>query len=117
MKKESLEVFLNSRSYSEITFFSTYRQAGFMYKSQNKINKELEKRNLGKSQLNDLMNKSKKATLENCLRCQYSNFMRIVNTELKSSGYGYGYGGYEVKINSKKCKIYGYNAQKNELLY
>ena len=96
----------------EIVFFSTYRQAEFMPESQEKIKAELKKRNLEKSQVTDLINQSEKTTLDNCPRCQSSNFIQIKDTDLRSSGFG----GYEVEINSRKCRICGYNAQKDKSL-
>ena len=112
LKKENLEEFLNSMTDREIAFFSTYRQTEFMPESQEKVRVELQKRNLTKAQVTDLINQSEKATLDNCPRCQSSDFMQIKDTDLRSSGYG----GYEVEINSRKCRICGYNAQKDKSL-
>ena len=96
----------------EIAFFSTYRQIEFMPESQDKVQNELNKRNLDRSQVNFLINQSKKTTLNNCPRCQSSDFMQIKDTDLRVSRYG----GYEVEIKSRKCRICGYNAQKDESL-
>ena len=112
MKKENLEELLNNRTNREIAFFSTYRQIEFMPESQDKVQNELNKRNLDRSQVNFLINQSKKTTLNNCPRCQSSDFMQIKYTDLRVSRYG----GYEVEINSRKCRICGYNAQKDESL-
>ena len=60
----------------------------------------------------NLINQIETATLDNCLRCQSSDFMQIKDTELRS----YGYGSYEVEMNSRKCRICGYNTQKDKSL-
>ncbi|SNR74223.1 hypothetical protein SAMN04488009_3534 [Maribacter sedimenticola] len=96
----------------EIAFFFTYRQTEFMPESQEKVRTELKKRNLGNLQVMDLINQKVKISLDNCPRCQSSDFMQIKDTDLRS----YGYGGYEVEINSRKCRICGYNAQKDKSL-
>lgn len=96
----------------ELAFFSCYRRTEFMPESQNKILTELENRNLSESQTSELIKEIAEVSNENCPRCQSSNFMAIKDIELRSTQYG----GYEVEINSRKCRICGYNVQKDKSL-
>jgi len=94
----------------ELAFFFNYRRTEFMAESQNKIQLELQKRNLTEFKISELISISIEPTEENCPRCRSNNFMEITDTELRNTKYG----GYEVEINSRKCRICGYNAQKDK---
>lgn len=107
MKKESLEDFLQNLTDKELAFFSKYRRTEFMPESQAKIHSELKNRNLTDSKITELTKPVGQTELENCPRCGSSNFQELNETELRATKYG----GYEVEINSRKCRICGYNPQ------
>ncbi len=107
MKKESLEDFLVKLTNKELAFFFQFRRTEFMPESQNKIHSELKSRNLTELKIAELTKPIGKTELENCPRCGSQIFQEIKETELRSTKYG----GYEVEINSWKCRICGYNSR------
>lgn len=78
-----------------------------MPESQEKIQSEIENRNLTDFALAELTKPIGETELENCPRCGSNLFQEIKETELRSTKYG----GYEVEINSRKCRICSYNPQ------
>ena|SRR5690606_4764548 len=76
-----------------------------MPESQAKIKSELKNRSLTDSEIAELTAPVGQTELENCPRCDSRNFEEIKETELRTTKYG----GYEVEINSRKCRICGYN--------
>ncbi|MBC7000852.1 hypothetical protein [Cytophaga sp. FL35] len=107
MKKESLKEFLQNLTDREIAFFFKYRRTELMPESQEKIQSEIENRNLTDFALAELTKPIGETELENCPRCGSNLFQEIKETELRSTKYG----GYEVEINSRKCRICSYNPQ------
>lgn len=105
MKKESLTEFLQNLTDKELAFFSKYRRTEFMPESQEKIQSEIESRNLTELNITELTKPIEQMDLNNCHRCGSNLFQEIKKTELRSTRYG----GYEVEINSRKCRICGYN--------
>ena len=91
-------------------FFFKYRRTELMQESQNKIHSELKSRSLSESQTTELLKQVGKVKSENCPRCGSHRFTEIKDTELRATKYG----GYEVEINSRKCKICSYNPQKDK---
>jgi len=81
-----------------------------MPESQNKIQSELNSRSLLDLNIVELTKEIDQVEFGNCPRCGSSNFQNIKETELRSTSYG----GYEVEINSRKCRICAYNAQKDK---
>lgn len=107
MKKEGLQEHLHDLTDKELAFFSKYRRKEFMPESQAKIQSELKNRNLTDSEIAELTTPVVQTELENCPRCGSRNFQEIKETELRATKYG----GYEVEINSRKCRICGYNPE------
>ncbi|QNJ98156.1 hypothetical protein ALE3EI_1599 [Constantimarinum furrinae] len=80
--------------------------------SQEKISEELRKRNLTKSKIVQLTHPQEVEDNEKCPRCGSNNFQQIKDNELRATKYG----GYEVEVNSQKCRICSYNAHKDQAL-
>lgn len=105
MRIESLDKFLQSLTDKELAFFFEYRRNEFMQSSKNKIILELKSRNLTDARIANLIKPIKEIDLEHCSRCGSNKFEQIKETELRGSGFG----GYEVEIFSRKCRVCGYN--------
>jgi DNA-directed RNA polymerase subunit RPC12/RpoP len=79
----------------------------------NEIQKEIEskiveigaEKYLGKDPLENIVITSD----DNCQRCNSQNFEKISETEFRSGGLT----GYEVELVSYKCKVCGFNAEKD----
>jgi predicted Zn-ribbon and HTH transcriptional regulator len=110
MKNESLEIFLSNLTDRELAFFTKFRQKEFMPESQHKIQSELKKRNLSDLGISGLTKEIEQVKIGNCPRCGSNNFQEITDTELRSTKYG----GYEIEIISRSCRICSYNAQKDK---
>ena len=75
-----------------------------------KIKKEISNRNLSESDIEKLTGEIEQVESGFCPRCGSDNFQDIKETELRASKYG----GYEVEINTRKCRICAYNPQKDK---
>ena len=108
--KERLEDFIQSLTDKELAFFYEYRRTEFIPQSQDKIRSELKNRKLTDTKISELISAVVNKELGGCSRCSSNNFQEIKETELRSTSYGR----YEVEINSWKCRICGYNPQKDK---
>ncbi|WP_282122682.1 hypothetical protein [Algibacter mikhailovii] len=108
--KETLDDFLRNMTDMELAFFSKFRCKEFMPESQHIIQSEIKKRNITELNIAELTHDIGQVELENCPRCGSNKFQEIKDTELRATKYG----GYEVEINSRKCRICSYNPQKDK---
>lgn len=112
MKTDNLHTFLKSLTDREFAFFFKYRRFEFMLESQEKIEGELSDRNLTEIQLTKLTTENKLNTFGQCPRCGANKFIEIAEVELHPTEFG----GYEVEVNTRKCRVCAYNAQKDEAI-
>ncbi|WP_421823534.1 hypothetical protein [Flagellimonas oceanensis] len=110
MRKENLEDFLKHLTDKELAFFYRFRSKEFMPNSRDKILSELNRRNLTETQIDEMTEQAEQMSPGNCPRCGSSRLVEVKDTELRATKYG----GYEVEINSRKCRICSYNAEKDQ---
>ena len=110
MKKEKLNDFLKKLTDKELAFFSKFRSKEFIPKSQYQIKSELKLRGLTDFNIINLIHDKSNLIEDNCPRCNSYNFDEIKDTEINLTDFG----GYEIQINSRKCRICAYNPQKDK---
>jgi ribosomal protein L37E len=80
--------------------------------SQDLINLEVQNRTLTDPQIEELTKPPYEVDFGDCPRCGSTSHLEIKETELISTSYG----GYEIEVNSRKCRICGYNPHKDKAI-
>ena len=108
-----LDNFINSLSNHELAIFFEYRYNGFLKNSKEKIDTEINRRNLSPEQLKLL--KDKKLIIDSseetkfCQRCGSDKL--FVETDYKEIPVN-EFSSAEIAVDSYRCRICGYNADK-----
>lgn len=108
-----LETFLTSLSDSELAIFVAYRFDGFMSSSREKIIREIQRRELNRDKLTALYKEGLPVPDEpgyHCPQCNSDRFFVEQDHEMRSRRYA----SYEVIIETKRCRLCGYNPDKRK---
>jgi len=101
--------FLDQFTDYELSIFYHFRRFEFLKESQELIRNALKLREVEISETPMNLDFIEITSDQNCQRCNSRNFERISENELRSTSVG----GYEVTINSYKCRVCGFNPDKN----
>ena len=111
-KIETLDTFLEFLSREEFAFFYTFRRMEFLEDSKEIIEKHKALKKLSESEIKSIVDNQKVIFNQNCPRCQAANFERITDYDIAIAANV----PIEKHIHSRRCRICGYNAYKNNTL-
>jgi DNA-directed RNA polymerase subunit RPC12/RpoP len=110
---KELDYFLNNLSDHELAIFYGYRYLGFLDSSKEKIDTEIQKRNLSREQLKLLLDKKLINDSEEekigCERCGSNRL--FIETDYKEVPIS-EFSSAEIAMDSYRCRLCGYNANK-----